>query len=571
MSLSSQMKMAIPLMVEVLTKAHCAILGKTGSGKTYRAKGYVESLIRAGRRVNIIDPTGAWGGIKASADGKAAGLPAVVFGGDEDGYADLPLTEHSGAAIAKLVGSGQLVVSVLDLSALSISAQHRFMERYLEELYRVNKGALHLVIDEADEFAPQNAQPGTERVLGATARIVQRGRIKGFRAMLISQRPAVLNKRVLTQCNSLVAMRLPAPQDRKAIEEWVKGQADESKAKDLLGSLAGLQRGEGWVWAPEDGILAREFSDPITTFDSGRTPDGTERVGMPAKFADLDLSEIKTALAQSIKEAEENDPKKLRARIAELERGKGAAAVSEQERKAIYEQAWDASYKSHYQGMCDTFLVRMGEIKNAMLTLQSEVRKAELYFGEIPPKDARPLAERLPTELVRDVAPPAKAVAEPDPRPAADLLMNKNSVVRILWGLSLLEQRKITHPTREMLAGVIGTHPRTKGFWNTLGFMRTKGLIDYPEPMVLKACQTVPVQETRPLWEIVAGHLTGRQATIVRFLAELPTASDTRESLAADFKVHPRSKGFLNDIGALSGRGIVVHERGVVSLPEWLH
>ncbi len=61
---------------------HSAVIGKTGSGKTYAAKGLVEGLLEAGQRVCIIDPTDVWWGLKASADGKREGYPIAVFGGD---------------------------------------------------------------------------------------------------------------------------------------------------------------------------------------------------------------------------------------------------------------------------------------------------------------------------------------------------------------------------------------------------------------------------------------------------------------------------------------------------------
>ena len=73
---------------------HMAILGKTGSGKTYAAKGLVERLIEAGRRVCVLDPTDAWWGLRSGTDGVRPGLPVVIFGGD---HADVPITEHAGS------------------------------------------------------------------------------------------------------------------------------------------------------------------------------------------------------------------------------------------------------------------------------------------------------------------------------------------------------------------------------------------------------------------------------------------------------------------------------------------
>ncbi len=306
------------LSADVITKAtsqHMAFVGKTGSGKTYAAKLFVEKLIREGKRVVILDPTGAWWGLRSGPDGVSPGLPVVIFGGD---HADVPITEVAGEALGQLVASSD-IRAIIDMSDTTLGARHRFVERFAESVFRSNRQPLYLVIDEADEFAPQSGQPGTERMLGAIDRIVRRGRIKGFRVIMITQRPAVINKNVLSQANTLVAMRLPASQDRAAVELWVKGQADESQAKQMLGSLAKLDRGEGWLWAPESDTLIRTRFPKITTFDSSRTPEDGEAI--EAKLMPLsDLSTISTQLAASIDEAKANDPAELRKRIKELEK-----------------------------------------------------------------------------------------------------------------------------------------------------------------------------------------------------------------------------------------------------------
>jgi hypothetical protein len=40
----------------------------------------------------------------------------------------------------------------------------------------------------------------------------------------ITQRPAALHKHGLSQADTLIALKLVAPQDRKAVEEWIKGR-----------------------------------------------------------------------------------------------------------------------------------------------------------------------------------------------------------------------------------------------------------------------------------------------------------------------------------------------------------
>lgn len=80
-------------------KESVAFIGRTGSGKSYAAKGAVEQLLRDGARVCIVDPTGVWFGLRSSADGHAAGFPVVVFGG---AHADQAIGEASGGPLATI-------------------------------------------------------------------------------------------------------------------------------------------------------------------------------------------------------------------------------------------------------------------------------------------------------------------------------------------------------------------------------------------------------------------------------------------------------------------------------------
>jgi len=48
-----------------------AIVGTSGSGKTYAAKGLVERLICQGARVCVVDPLGVWWGLRVGPDGGA--------------------------------------------------------------------------------------------------------------------------------------------------------------------------------------------------------------------------------------------------------------------------------------------------------------------------------------------------------------------------------------------------------------------------------------------------------------------------------------------------------------------
>jgi len=294
-----------------------AILAKRGAGKTYTAAVLVEEMMGAGLPVVIVDPVGVWWGLRSSADGTAEGLPVVIFGGD---HADLPLAETAGVLLADLVVD-ERVPAVLDLSALSKGASRRFMTDFTERLYHRNRDPLHLVLDEADAFAPQRTDPGGQRLLGAIEDLVRRGRARGIGLSMISQRPAVLNKDILTQAEVLIALRMTGPRDVAAIDEWVRLHAEEDQAVEVKRSLPSLPIGTAWVWSPGWlGLLQRVAVRARTTFDSSATPKAGQRRVTPTRLAPIDLAALGERITAMATEAAATDPAALRHRVAHLER-----------------------------------------------------------------------------------------------------------------------------------------------------------------------------------------------------------------------------------------------------------
>lgn len=273
--------------------ADIAILGRKGGGKTYTSKGIVERLLDMGRRVLILDPLGVWAGLRTSADGEGPGYPVAIFGGP---HADMPLDTAAAVPMADVLAR-ENVPAVIDLSDLTKGAQQSFLLAFLHELRRVNTEALTIVLEEADVFAPQNPQGDDSKQLHHEIDwIARRGRFKGFRLITICQRPARLSKDVLTQAATLVAHRLPAPQDRDAVKAWVEGNGDREEAKAVFDTLARLDVGEAWVWASEQGTLERRRFPTIKTLDTSATPRAGEKRIEPKTLADVDVSAIRTAL-----------------------------------------------------------------------------------------------------------------------------------------------------------------------------------------------------------------------------------------------------------------------------------
>lgn len=292
-----------------------AIVGKRGMGKTSTAVVLVEEMVDAGHCAILLDPVGVLWGLQRA--GVGAGKPIIVLGGD---HGDMPLESSAGHLIADIIVETRKPM-VLDLSRFSKTQQRTFVADFAEQLYRTNRDPIHVVLDEADTFAPQRVGPGEERMLGAVDALWRRGRARGIGGTLISQRPAVVNKNLLSQSEVLITHRIVTPHDRKAISDWVEANAtDRAKAKTMLDGLSALNVGEAWVWSPGWlDIWAKVQIRPRTTFDSSATPKPGARAATPGRAADIDLDALRVSMAALVETKAGEDPKLLKQRVAELE------------------------------------------------------------------------------------------------------------------------------------------------------------------------------------------------------------------------------------------------------------
>lgn len=297
-----------------------AILAQRRKGKTYTASVIAEEMVAAGQPWVALDPTGAWWGLRASADGKREGLPVLVVGG---AHGQLPLERSAGKLMADLVVD-EPGWYVFDFSLFeSKAAERQFATDFAERFYRrkgKTQGAIHLFVDEADMFVPQRTPSGDQRMLGAFEAIVRRGGIRGIGTTLISQRAAVVNKNVLEQIDVLVALRTVGPNDQKAVKAYVDAFGTQEEQDELMSSLAKLRLGEAWFWEPGGDLFQRVQIRERQTFNSSATPKAGQQVAEPARLADVDLNELRDKIAATVEKAKEEDPKELQKRIRKLER-----------------------------------------------------------------------------------------------------------------------------------------------------------------------------------------------------------------------------------------------------------
>lgn len=468
-------KLRLPL--DAVTRT-TGIVGQRGTGKTSTAVVMVEEAARAGAHFAVVDPTGAWYGLRSSANGEGPGLECIVFGGWNG---DVPLEQESGAFVARLVIEEGLSV-VLDLEKLTKGGQVRFVAEFCEELYHRNRSALLLVVDEAHRFAPQQLRdPGGygARCLGAVTDVVTLGRRKGLGAVLISQRPAKIAKDVFEQAEIMVAHRLMGPNDRKAIGGWLEETGIGTSGD--LDELQRLPRGTAIVHAPTyevGGIFEIRLK---RTFDSSSTPEVGGQVVLPKVRADVDLAALEARMAETLERQRQDDPKHLRARIRDLERQLTAApaGVSSDDLAAAHADA-DAARADR-----DAAERRVAKLDAAALGALEQVdalRAAllKLAYSPEPPADA-PARPPLSAAVPAGQRPSAPVTAPPPSRARAAPAVNgagppiKAGARRMLQAIASLHPLALTRAQ----VGTLSKVKHTGGtFASYLSALRQHALID---------------------------------------------------------------------------------------------
>jgi hypothetical protein len=310
------------------------IYGGKGMGKTNLGSVLVEELARARQRFCFIDPVGVAWGLRHSADGNGPGIEVLVLGGREE-HADIPIEPTAGAIVADLVAD-EHVSTIIDISRRpdgrmwTLGEKIKFVTDFFLRLYQrqgERREPLMVVLDEAARYVPQlipAGQPELARCVGAIEQVAEEGRNVGIGIAFLTQRSARMNKSVSELADAMIAFRTVGPRSIDAILDWFGEHVDKSRWKDLLGTLRELPVGQALVvspgWLQFEGVVrirARE------TFDSSATPKaGTTAAKPRGKAAQPDLGKYRTRMAETIEKAAASDPKRLQAKVGELERDK---------------------------------------------------------------------------------------------------------------------------------------------------------------------------------------------------------------------------------------------------------
>jgi hypothetical protein len=603
-----------------------ALVGMRGSGKSNLAVVMAERMHAQGIPWVALDPKGDWFGIKSSADGKGPGLPVVIFGGEK---ADVPLepTAEAGKLIADLIVN-EGITCVVDISQLTKGEQIKFLAghgsqvAFAERLFRAKKresDPIHMFLEEAHEYLPQNARGEVGKLIDAMSRFQTMGRQKGIGVSVLSQRCARVHKDVLNQVDVFIAFRTIAPHDREAIFKWMKEHAVDV---GLEKSLPELGDGTAWVWSPE--WLRR--IDQVhfyrrTTYDSGSTPTRKSGQRQRIEVADVDIERINELMAATIARVEETDPAKLQRKIRELE-----AALKKKESSAPSEKTVETvevekfvfpvealerftkelfDFRAVVASFADGFgLHDLGDILRAAkgnpivhdrfirlfrkaLKDHEPLSPAVMALIQAVGPEPKPVASKpQPRAVAAESAPPQVKSEAPRPEPrrlsigaveggnrwsevagvekaVADAMQN------VLDSLAWLDSVAISPATRIQVAAVAKYHPRTGSYLKALARLNDDGLVNFPRAGTVeltdqgrsKASYPINVATQEEYLDRIYDVVGSKRAHILRELVEVYPEALSREELASRLDVHPRTGSYLKGLAYLRDLELVEYPR----------
>lgn len=479
---------------------HTAIVGKTGSGKTSTAKLMIEQVVAEGSRVCVLDPVKSdWWGVISSADGKRPGLPFHVLGGP---HAHVALHSGAGAAIGELVARGELPLSVLDMAEFEPGGQQRFFVAFADTLLKRMRGVLYLVLEEAHEFAPKE-RAGFEKenlAIHFAKKLATAGRSKGIRLILATQRTQSLHNALLGSCDTLIAHRLTAPADQEPVKKWLKANADKDVLKQIEGELSSLKTGTAWLCSGEAKVFERIQFPRISTFDNSATPtDDAEELEI--RGGNVDVDSLRALIGDAVVEAEANDPKKLKARIRELEQSREAldtAGMIALERAEDLVRQAEARVREELEGLAERrAAAAVAELRNSARP-HAEALYHALANGSgaaFPTSNEAPKHAQVghpPTRVAPASPPRAAPVARPatPSRPRSAAAAPKQSTTggltgpqqRVLDAIAWYGALGIDAPGKVEVGLIAGYRVSKKlggTYSNILGALRSGGLIEY--------------------------------------------------------------------------------------------
>ncbi|MCL7414215.1 MAG: ATP-binding protein, partial [ANME-2 cluster archaeon] len=141
---------------------------------------------------------------------------------------DVNILSDKPTTLDELFGRGR--AAIIDMKGVAPQLQSMIVAKLCGDLFEARKMGIvppgMLVVEEAHNFCPERGFDKTHST-EILRTIASEGRKFGLGMMVISQRPARVDKNVLSQCNTQIIMKMTNPNDLKAISKGLEGLSSE--------------------------------------------------------------------------------------------------------------------------------------------------------------------------------------------------------------------------------------------------------------------------------------------------------------------------------------------------------
>lgn len=473
---------------------------------------------------------------------------------------------------------------VLDVSQFSLGERKRFMTAFGERLWLRQKAVedpqpIHVFLEEAQLFLPQQPMPDDRQMVGIWTEIVRLGGNKGIGLTLITQRPQSVTKEALTQVECLVVLQVSGVPEKKALKEWI---VEKELDTDLLNELPFLKPGEAYVWSPQWlSHFGKHKVKTKRTFDAGATPKvGVTRV--KAELKPLNLEKLKTQMAEVVTKLEANNPTALKKRVVELERQLAAApkTVPEKTIETVKKVEVPIVLSKDLQKLIKGLelaakqgglLAETVQSFAAVVTsLTATVEKAKAPVPVPVPKQVPTLrqAQQAGNFGVK-VPTTGRWTPTPRPPPPADRVVAGDGQKIGRGAREMLKGLATRHPTpltRGQVATLAGISPRSSTFRNYMSLLKvnnftsedsqgmhiTQSGLDFLGPDIPSV--SVTTEELVSLW---SSKLPGKVAEMLQLLVNAYPSTPTRQELADGVGISLTSSTFRNYLSKLRANELV--------------
>lgn len=556
--LNSEISIDIPKLIE----GGMVILANSGGGKSYAIRRIAEQAVK-NVQVIILDPEGEFASLREKYDFILAGKNA-----------DVPVEVRSASLLAtKLLELNKS--AVIDLYELHPQERQRYVKLFCEALVNAPKNLYHpvlIILDEAHEYVPEGKP---SEATWAVESLASKGRKRGQRLILASQRIAKISKNVTAECNNKLIGRASQDIDMKRAGDELGFN------KEQLKELRQLKPGEFFAFGPA-------MFDDVTKIKIGEVKTAHAKVGYkgasktppPSDVIKRVLGELKDLPQEAEKEAKTTT--ELKKENADLKRKLTILSNNPQKivesdpkilEKAILarDKKWQEvvdDIKKQFDTNVDFTHALINDL-NQIQKIASQVQKVEKQKG----LTIRTIPMRYSTTgkrpVVRELFIASPGLKIPSQKeidtvhfPRKDFDEENKEFGKCSRAIySFLFERSDKAWTKTQVAVAVGYSQNSGGFNNSISELSAARIINRDSGKLSLVNDTLKVEMyfavdkslekwlgklgacSRKIWEVM--------------LAAHPDETWTKEQLGSETGYSPTSGGFNNSLSELSALGLI--------------